>query len=145
MHIETLDHLSKKGFNICAIDDNGENLLFKIFEQTEYGFSTSNIDKFSDSFDRLMKLILNCEVVNIHGRNLIHQTIDYTFDEILLNHIISLKIDINKQDNDGFIPLHFVARRCTSDTLNLINILLLITLNIGSAAGLFLFGYLLVS
>lgn len=125
LRIETLEHLSNKGFDVAATDDNGENILFKIFEQTQYSFSSPNFEKFSDSFNRLIKLGINCEVVNIHGRNLIHQTIEYTFNDIFLNHIVSLKIDINKQDNNGFTPLHFVAQRCVANTLNLINILLL--------------------
>ena len=35
LHINTIEYLSKKGFDISILDDNGENILFKIFEQTE--------------------------------------------------------------------------------------------------------------
>lgn len=124
LKINELEYLSNKGFEIDKIDDNGENVLFKIFEQTTYNFTQETFQDFKDIFERLIKLNVDYSCKNSYGRNLIHQAIIYGANESLLKYIVSLDIDINEQDNDGFTPLHFVSKSISFNTLNLINILL---------------------
>jgi hypothetical protein len=124
LSISTLEYLSHKGFDVTLADDKGENILFKIFEQTSFNFCDANFDVFKSSFERLVNLGLDFRVINNHGRNLIHQAVDYGVDESLLKYFVSLDIDINKQDNAGFTPLHLASKSCTAFALTTIEILL---------------------
>ncbi|MBD2767578.1 ankyrin repeat domain-containing protein [Hymenobacter sp. BT664] len=124
LKINMIEHLSKKGFDVTIVDDNGENILFKLLKQTSFNFSDENFSFFRGIFENAINLGVDYSLINFKGRNLIHQAVIFGANTLLLEYIASMNIDINKQDNDGFTPLHFASSGCTIFNLQTIKTLL---------------------
>ena len=118
--INTIEYLKEKGNNINLEDDNGENILFKVFETSRYLINDTNLTIFKSCIERLIQLGVNYKLVNDNGRNLIHKATYNGAKESILKLITELDIDINKQDNDGFTPLHFAVMNASFDQMEIL-------------------------
>ena len=118
--INTIEYLKEKGNNINLEDDNGENILFKVFETSRYLINDTNFAIFKSCIERLIQLGVNYKLVNENGRNLIHKATYNGATESILKLITELDIDINKQDNDGFTPLHFAVMNASFNQIEIL-------------------------
>lgn len=107
--IDTLENLSTNGFNINLTDDNGENILFKIFETTRYDINDKNFNLFQNAIEKLMALGVDYRLIDRKGRNIIHKATISGATGSVLNFVASQGANVNQQDNDGFTPLHFAV------------------------------------